>query len=380
MINNKPVKMEGDWDCRALSDIFFKRLQKGKLKPFVDLVKKPGSKLELVLRGNNYQDKKPLTGGEAVIYMNNHAMFKIHPQSVEINPNYLRYDPDWEKDLEKLKNEFFFKEIPTMGEVRQNKGVYSRSFEKDHMTAAITPEFLDKLDDLCYFWTNVFVGFFDKKGHQIDQFLENAKNDEAYKDKDLQKTKKVELEKIRQQQLYSSMCNTCDGYYFYDMEFQQKHKCEKHAKKDKEKGLSNNPDMQALRFDKNGKPVAWVMVEVKSRKGAFEGSAGLKKHIDSMKKYIKCDDYVNNRRREAYLLFIQYKKLGLLKGNVNIDADLFDKLVPEIILVFTDKEAVTKWNNFKGNIVGEYREETVLGDMVLVRGIEGVEIRDKLNG
>ncbi len=152
--------------------------------------------------------------------------------------------------------------------------------------------------------------------------------------------------------MYSSLDSTCDGYYFYDMEFQQKHKSKEHAKEDKKKGLSNNPDMQALRFDKNGKPVAWVMVEVKSKKGAFEGRAGLKKHIDSMKNYIRCDDYVKNRRREAYLLFIQYKKLGLLEDNVNIDADFFDKLVPEIILVFTDKEAVTKWNSFKKNIVG----------------------------
>ncbi len=94
MINSEPVKVKEDWDCRALSDEFFNRLQKGVLKPFVDLVKNSESNLELVLRGNHYQDDKPLTGGEAIIYMNNHAMFKIHPRSVAINPNYLRYDPE----------------------------------------------------------------------------------------------------------------------------------------------------------------------------------------------------------------------------------------------------------------------------------------------
>lgn len=382
MCDDRTQKMLEDWDCRAISDTLLTRFVEGDLKRFIDLVKSPKYKndhLEFVLRGNDHPKDNPLSGGEAIIYMNNHAVFTISPQTLSINPNYFRYDPDWEIHIDDLIKTFHFKKKAELGKVKKSTKGWSRSFGSQRMTVDIKN--IEDLDKLYKFWAKVLKTFFDEDEYQIDQFLKDANmHDEKYKGKIEQKTKKGELEKKRQQQLYSAMSNVDDGYYFYDMEFQQKHKCQGDADKDRDEGLSNNPDMQAIRFE-GGKPVAWVMVEVKSKTGAFYGDSGIKSHVDSMKKYIsEKREYVKKRKREAFLLFTQYSKLGLMDEKIELSESVFYKCTEEIILVFTDKEVISSWDNYKKNITkGDYKEikDNIPDGMLLVSGIEDIKIEEK---
>jgi hypothetical protein len=348
MINTSTVKDNEDKDCRALPYNFFKRfLDDEDLGKFVKLVNNH-EELELLFRGNSSEE------GTAVIYRNNHAMFTIRPDDVEFNPNYLRYDPDWESKLEDLMNLYDKKEKPTLCPVERNtneKGEhsYSCSFKSKRINATINEDFLNALShpiaelgskSLYEFLSEIFDVYFNKTDEMFskDQFLIwGNKNDSKYKNEVVQVRKKSNyLEKKRQQQLFSVMNDQDDGYYFYDMEF---------AEKGASSGKKNNPDMQALRFE-GGVPKAWVFVEVKSTVGACGGESGLDKHIPRMIDYITDDNKILNRKREALLLFHQYQEIGLFDIKRKIEPSVFDSLNPEIIVIFTDK-AKGKWKQYE---------------------------------
>ena len=115
---------------------------------------------------------------------------------------------------------------------------------------------------------------------------------------------------------------------------------------DKESGLSNKPDMQAIRFDENGNPVAWVFVEVKCTKSAYSGNSGLLKHLEKMRKYLSNEENFTRRKREAFLLLGQYEQLGLIKLKKELEWSDYDNLKKEILLVFTD-DAIRYWKKDK---------------------------------
>ena len=354
MDQNIFVKNNEDWDCRALPSEFIERFGKSSHKislfPFIELVT-AHEELELVFRGNHYS-KNPNSGGEAVIYRNNHAMFTIRAKSVLFNPNYLRYYPDWENALNDLVNIYGYNhgKIPKLGKVKCSKNPrtkavsFSCSFEKDYISAPITEKFFEKLNDLYLLFSKIFDAFFSTdQAFMDDQFLIWGNvNDQEYKGQVKFKKKKIEQEKIRQQQLFSLMKNQENGYLFYDMEFEQKHQSKEDAEVDRINGLNNKPDMQAIRFDESGNPKAWVFVEVKCTESAYNGNSSLKKHIEKMRKYIANEENLIRRRREAYLMLSQYEKLGLINLKKKINPSVYEKLDAEVVIIFSD-EAIQKW-------------------------------------
>lgn len=344
-------KTEDDWDCRAISQKFLNEFcSGGRYHPFVELVKKH-SELELCFRGNDYTNK-PTTGGKVCIYRNNHAMFTITPQTLYFNPNYLRYCKDWENILEMLTNEYGFSKGKTMKLIVKREKKHSCAFSDDSIAAKLDGDVLanlqDYLEGLYQLLSKVFDNFFSTdKDLQVDRFLEWANQYDSKYAKEIspkyyESHKKIEIEKIRQQQLFSSeeLQSQKSGYYFYDMEFQQKHKNKQEQEEARKNGESNKPDMQAIRFGSDGKPKALVFVEVKCTKSAYYGESGLYKHIEAMSNYPK--EAFERRRREAYLILHQYEQLGLRKFDRKICPREYEGLPLEIILVFTD-EAISFW-------------------------------------
>lgn len=374
---NMLIKDENDWDCRAIPERFLKRFCSPTIGlsmiPFVKLVI-DHNELELVLRGNHY-GKNPNAGGEVVIYRNNHAMFTIRANTVTFNPNYLRYDPDWEDAIGQLVETYKYNEgiIPKLGPVIRTENPkthvvsYSCSFEKDSLSVPITQDLISRLPDLYVLLTTIFDTFFstEEKYYQDQFLLWGNMNDPVYKGNVEFKKKKIELEKIRQQQLFTQMKSQKNGYFFYDMEFEQKHKTKVDAEKDRKNGLNNKPDMQAIRYNEEGKPEAWVFVEVKCTESAYDGTSSLKDHIEKMRKYIANTDNLIRRRREAYLMLHQYEQIGLIKLERNIEPSEYENLPAEIILIFTD-DAIDKWKNDKDNAIVALRkkQENELGQTI----------------
>ena len=283
-------KQKEDWDCRAIPLKLLKAFCKGgKYYPFVELVKKH-SELELCFRGNEY-NSNPTTGGKVCIYRNNHAMFTITSQTLYFNPNYLRYCRDWKEILDTLTNEYGFTKGKKINLVVKTEK--SCAFSDDSISVSLVGDVLsnlqDYLENLYQLLSKVFDDYFStEKNLQVDHFLEWAyQYDSVFAGKILREYyeshKKIELEKIRQQELFSVMQSQKDGYYFYDLEFQQKHKDKDEQEKAKDRGESNKPDMQAIRFGVDGKPEALVFVEVKSTECAYHGDkSGLYKHMEAM--------------------------------------------------------------------------------------------------
>ena len=341
-------KTNEDWDCRAISPEFLAKFCKdGDYYPFVTLVEKH-SELQLCFRGNDYLDKIPLKGGKVCIYVYNHAMFTITPDKLYINPNYLRYCKDWRKIKEELLEEYGFNNGKDINpDVKKNK-MYSSSFSNNQISVNLTKDFIkNKLNGLYELLKRVFNDFFsEEKDKCVDRFLKwnndhNKKYINKIPPKDYENNKKKKLEKKRQQELFCIMQDQKDGYYFYDMEFQQKHKDKDELKAEIERGTSNKPDMQAIRFGKDGKPEAIVFVEVKCTKSAYSGEkSGLDKHVKAMLQY--SEEELVRRRREAYMILHQYEKLGLRQFERKIDWREYTDLPLEIILVFTD-EAIDIW-------------------------------------
>lgn len=345
-------KTREDWDCRAIPQGFLEKFyENGNYYPFVELVKKD-KELQLCFRGNDYKDN-PATGGKVCIYRNNHAMFTLTSKKLYFNPNYLRYCNEWQQILEVLTNEYGFGNGKKIELVVKKEERYSCSFSVNQISVTITSDLLNKIEKLYQLLSGVFDEFFSNSEETcVDRFLEWSNiNNKVYAgtipSEDYVNNKKRKLEKIRQQQLFSSkeLQIQKDGYYFYDMEFQQKHRNKKEQEEAKKRGESNKPDMQAIRFGKDGKPEALVFVEVKCTKSAYDGDAsGLNKHIEAMRNYPEKN--LNLRRREAYLLLHQYEQLGLRNFERQIEWEEYKQLPLEILLIFTD-EAKVIWREDK---------------------------------
>ena len=344
------VKTEDDLDCRAIKKEFLDKL-KGDYSPFVDLVKNH-SELALCFRGNNKKGNKPYE--KVCIYRNNHVMFSFAMDKLYFNPNFFRYCDDWKEKIDYLGSNFKFiiKNKDLLKPVKWSKNrktgfeAYSTEFYTKELEREISQNPLDNdtLDQLYKFLTKIFDTFFDDE-KQKDCFLQWSLDNnyieygnitkEGLKNYIKERKKKSETEKIRQQQIFSFMREQKNGYFIYDMEFSQPNENRHSQKQNTEAGISNKPDMLAIRFDSDGKPAALVFVEVKSTyKACDDTKTGVIPHIEKMDKY---PEYrLPNRRREAYLIMCQYEELGLIKLDTPIVWEEYEDLPLEKILIFTD--------------------------------------------
>ncbi len=307
-------------DNRALLkselDAFLGNNTKKPLKPFVDLVKNK-EELQLCFRGNS--------NPRITIYSQNHIIFTVLVSGmIEISFNHARYCKEWDKYFDELCNKYHFK-----GRVDKTKtgditvGKMSRSMRDNGPLSY--KQVLSLYDDVI---KPIFDRYFDVEGKEevVDYFKHGKKVKVSGK-----------TEKKRQQELYQifDYRNIKDnGYFFYDMEFAQRHNDIDDLRNDKD---NNKPDMQAIKFSKNGKPERIVFVEVKCTKEAMNGGSGIVTHFEKMLKNIKKDDLVK-RRKEACDIINQYAKLELrgLSQTNEFSYDDFKDLKPEILLLFTD--------------------------------------------
>ena len=203
----------------------------------------------------------------------------------------------------------------------------------------------------------IFIKYYKVAGNKdvADYFKFDAKGVSGCKVKVPDK-----LEKVRQQELFTKMTFLKDGYFFYDMEFAQKHENIKGLQDDKD---NNQADMLAIKFDHNNKPEKLVLVEVKCKKESLRNDSGIENHLKRMNPYIGITNNTiikerkENRRKEAWQIMNQYASLGLrgLSTDNKFDYEKdFKDLDFQILLVFTD-DAIAEWNNNYSETIKDYK-------------------------
>lgn len=329
-------KNDGDIDCRAIHKDFLEKFKSERgYKAFVNLVKndkdkhehKEKDELVLCFRGNNVP--------EAVcIYYNNHLVYEIKSNNrLTISFNHARYSKNYKYFWKKITRDYGF--IPTGNRreevvpritVRKEGSSYSTSVGE--VTTFFNGDVLNNVKNIyenCL--RKMMEDFFGPNNE--DFFRETANEYPEYKDKIAQtgRRKKEYLEKKRQQQLFCAMKSTQNGLFVFDMEFSQRSLPGK-------KKYRNEPDMLAVRFDEEGKPCAYVFVEVKCTAEACEGESGVIAHLEAMLEYSGENEYIKARRREAVLIINQYKELGLYTSLEEIKEENLETI--EILFIFTD--------------------------------------------
>lgn len=316
---------EKDKDCRAIKEDFLLKFTEGyepktdepndiRLYEFIKLVKE-NPELTFCFRGNSN------SGEQVCIYRNNHAMFTITPKELYFDPNHLRYCENWEPRLKELVKKFNNENVPypiliqkkEKGEIR-----YSAEIKNRKLSRPIDKSLCGQLEKLYDFLTEIFDVYFnydEKDENKKINYFKKWFCDNDYKGKfSVKPYKPRQLEKVRQQQLFAVMKEQKDGYFFYDMEFQQQHEDKEKQKADE---YNNKPDMLAIRFEA-GKPKALVFVEVKCKREALRGTSGLEKHVECMENYYRTAE----------------------------DGRKIANLPLEILLVFTD-DAAKEWEKGK---------------------------------
>ena len=303
-------------DSRAIGDSFLKKFKPGGVMyQFTKLVlDRP--ELCLNFRGNNGDN-------EAVnIYYNNKTVFKLYLDgTVEISFNHARYKRDWKMDLCRLE-QFGFR-IPKLTDDKLKKsGVgYVKAKVNDLDNDAAVRIYDEIIKPIMESY------FSESDGKRYDYFKESSAPN------------RFEKEKVKQHEIFLSMKNYLNGYFFYDTEFHQVFESNDEKKNDADS--HNNPDMTAIRFA-NGKPVAFVLVEVKSTKTAMFGTSGVLEHIRNMESY--SNSKIQSRLLEAYEMMEQYNELHLY-DIPNLCEEEFQKISYfENILIFTD-DAKLIWEN-----------------------------------
>lgn len=366
-------KNNDDVDCRAIKKGFlekFKLEESGKeeecnYNAFLKLVKKYSDELVLCFRGNNPKS-------EAVcIYYNNHVVYQIEckeykskkghknkkeREKIIISFNHARYSREYDVFWRQINREYGFNpEAEDVPEIKVSSYPYIKDPESD-LNAKI-------LENVEIIYKNclrpMMIDYFNPD--KTEDFFKGAVSKGVEnRGKSTQSGNKDELlEKIRQQQLFCKMKSTQNGLFVFDLEFSQPSELYKKVYGMK---IKNQPDMLAVRFDKKGKPCAYVFVEVKCTTKLFKGASGVIPHLKAMIEYSKEDEYMKARRREAALIINQYKELGLYPSLGDIDEKVYEKLSVEIMLIFTD-DAVSKYENEfdeKFNAAGlsnEYKKE-----------------------
>lgn len=316
----------------------------GELHPFVQLVKKH-EELELCFRGNGNPER-------VSIYFNNHQVFKIERSgTIRVSFNHARYCENWEKYLEMLEEGYDFNIPAPEKRFKKNKdsiGELKRLSENPPLTT-------EKVETL---YTEIIKPIFEQYfavggvKDTVDYFkrkINSNVKDESEKLNDIVTPYRL-TEKIKQQKLYSSIKEKKSGYFFYDLEYMQK------GNKN-----SNQPDMQAIKFDENGKPARIVFVEVKCTKAAWKGGrSGLADHVKRMKLYEKQKESMDARRIEAYQILTQYAELGLrgLDESINFQHSDFIDLPLEILIVLTG-DAKSLWNKDESESMMRIKENAI---------------------
>lgn len=323
----------------------------GKLHPFVQLVKKH-EELELCFRGNGNPER-------VSIYFNNHQVFKIERSgTIRVSFNHARYCENWEDYLELLGGYDFNIPAPEK-RFKKNKdsiGELKRLSDNPPLTVE---EVENLYTDIIY---PIVKQYFDVGGVKgtVDYFKRKYNDDVEDASKKLNDivTPYRLTEKIKQQELYSSIKEKKSGYFFYDLEFAQRHENRTAQGDDR---ANNKPDMQAIKFDENGKPEKIVFVEVKCTEVAWKaGRSGLADHIKRMKLYEKQKESMDARRIEAYQILTQYAELGLrgLDESINFQHSDFIDLPLEILIVLTG-DAKSLWNKDESESMMRIKENAI---------------------
>lgn len=307
-------------DSRSI-DFVDEFLSGGKLYGFRKIIEKAktqGNHLELCFRGNS--------GNVVIIYYNNHILFKIYKTKddfiLELSFNHARYTKGWKIEQSKLEK-LGFRKYSNKNKIMkfQTNGLY----EDEFITKVYDVMMLIMKDYFCAL-------------KQIDEFRKSDNLEQT------NRKKPSYIEKIRQQELMRILNDTKNGYFVYDLEFEQPHKNIEERKKDL---FVNKPDMLAIKF-KDGEPEKLTFIEVKSKKKSCYGKCGLDDHGVDMKEYIKQSENLYARKKEACEIINDYAKLGLrgLDSEVRFEQSQFDNIDVEILFVFTD-EAISFYNKHK---------------------------------
>ena len=309
-------------DCRAISEDFLEKFKpNGKFAGFIELVKKH-PELCLCFRGNS---------NAVEIYINNHRVFMINEsEKVDLGFKLARYSEKWGKYAKTLSEKYHFK-------INQNSD-------------PIIPNDKSQIDYLhCYKNENIILTkenietiYVDILKPIISDYFSPDKTKDWFRDYNrIDYSKKSNrLEKRKQQLIFSSLKNTQDGYFIYDLEFNQQFstKAERKAEKEKNSYSNNKPDALAIKFE-NGKPKKLAFIEIKSKADALDGSSGIENHINGMISYNQ--GMYERRCKEAYRILDQYQKIGLYNLE-KYDINDSENLKKEILLIFTD-DAITEW-------------------------------------
>ena len=314
-------------DCRAIDEDFLKEFIDGKFSGFTELVKKH-PELCLCFRGNS---------NAVEIYINNFLVFKINKniksEMVTIGFKLARYSKEWNKYAESLFTNYCFrpKKHPETNKIDDTFFNYLHCYNDE--INILTKE-------------NIEVIYVSILKPIIKDFFSLGKKKDYFKDyKGIEHFKNNPYcEKTRQQQLFFTFKNTQDGYFIYDLEFNQQYRTkeEREAEKEKDSYSNNKPDALAIKF-KNGKPTRLAFIEIKSKAKALDGASGIENHINGMINYNQ--DKYKTRCKEAYKILDQYRKIGLynLENNDIKEKDFNENdLKKEILLIFTD-DAIIEW-------------------------------------
>jgi hypothetical protein len=317
--------MEEKKDSRRISYVE-EFMPGGSLHEFTRLVKE-NSLLELCFRGNS--------GDVAIVYYNNHILFTIKPHgkgfNIGISFNHARYTEKWQVEEKKLMD-LGFKKCGNTGRMQ-----FTLSSSQGNVVDQAYDIMLPILKD--YFYADKKIDFFrESKGEP-----QTGKNKPPY------------IEKIRQQELMRNLKNTGNGYFIYDLEFEQPYTDRGAKTADKN---NNKPDMLAVKF-KDSRPYRLVFIEVKSNYASCLNKSGFDEHFNKMREYIKQNANIEIRRKDALGIIRDYARLELrgLDKKAVLNDDDFLKLETEILFIFTD-EAIGYYEENKSRISS--REDMVM--------------------
>lgn len=330
-------------DHRYLSKQSLEKFYPPEYHKFVELVQDHSGELAFCFRGNSRDQ------GTAVIYYKNHVAFAISAKGdVTFDFDHARYMKDWRTQKAALEQYgYIFRKYNGPFHWTGKKYSIGTAAMAPEQAAALTRTQLEQLytDHIkvminCYFSAN------QKK--ECDHFREEVTGEK--------RIAKALKEKIAQQELFLTW-KSPTGYFIYDMEFSQP--------QSELLECGNQPDLLAVRFNRDGAPERLVMIEVKSRKSALKGNSGVRPHVDGMEHYL--DWLLPVRGRDAYHILEQYGKLGLPATlPAGCTEETFSKLPKEALMIFTGQDTITALGKEKAG-----GEET-LDAFLLDKGYEPV--------
>lgn len=337
----KEVFMEGKRTIGFLDE--FK--EGGCFKAFADFVRKK-PELELLFRGNS---------NKAIIYYHNNIVWSLSKSKdgstacVEINYDHLRYTKNWEEKIKIFHTKYGFplKSKENLSDKYSLGYVCSTIKKGEIFSYEFVSEMYKIIEEIMsdYFFPYLDTEDVDSNDSRlIDQFRDKAGAEQIKIMSGERRKKPNHLEKQNQQAYFSATANLKGGLFVYDLEYKEPFKNSKvkeEEKKKKNREKVNKPDCLGIRFDEEGNPISFVMVEMKSKKEAENGGSGTEEHLDGMMDDLLDPRFVKMRIEEAYEIMQGYKELelrGLSQKSVipNLKTCLGINDT-EILIVYTDE-------------------------------------------